>query len=125
MQKYALAMFAVACGLSLSGCGSTIKQKPTAQLCMDYMTYPSANIWQSERAAELAKRGADCNPYLGIAAARRDADRDFQSALGTLANTGSGVTTIAPLPNTPSTRTYILNGKYVTCTTTGTITNCI
>ena len=124
MQRYTFALIAVISGVILSSCGPPINQQPTAQLCMGYMTYPSANVWQGERAAELARRGADCNPYLGVAAARRDADRDFQSALGTLANTGSGVTAVAPLPNTPSTRTYILNGKHVTCTTIGTITNC-
>lgn len=124
MNKFITGVFLLAGGMILSGCGPKVSQRPTAQLCTEYMTLPSANIWQSERAAELARRGADCNPYIGIAAARREADRDLQSTLNAIANTGSGVNTVNTLPTMPATRTYILNGRHVTCTSTGTVTNC-
>ena len=90
MKKCLSVCFVIFGSVFLGGCSSSssIRQAPTARLCVDYMTFPSANIWQSERADELARRGADCNPYLGVAASRSQADRAFEASLENLANSG-------------------------------------
>ena len=68
----------------LAGCakppGYYAKQS-SVELCMDYLTLPSANINQSARAAELARRGEDCSVYSGAASARNKANANFERTL--------------------------------------------
>lgn len=88
---------------------------------MDYLTLPSINVNQGARAEELARRGENCSQYYGAADAQRQNDERFERSLKALS---------PPAPQQPSagyqqgTHTYIINGKMVTCTTTGTVTNC-
>jgi hypothetical protein len=75
-----MAIFAVA--LLLGGCATpNYREKSSMQLCMDYMTLPSANIWQSDRGSELARRGEDCSRYAAAAATQQQADQRMLNAL--------------------------------------------
>jgi len=104
----------------LFGCATPpggYRNTPTAQLCMDYLTLPSININQGERANELSRRGESCQGYGGAAAARNQSNAQFQQGLQNLNRQSQ--------PATPTTRTYVgPNGKMMNCTTTGTVTNC-
>lgn len=42
---------------------------------MDYLTLPSYNINQGERAAELARRGESCQGYVAAAKSRQETQR--------------------------------------------------
>lgn len=107
---------------TFAGCAVTdpnrYKDTPTAQLCLAYMTMPSINVYQGARAAELARRGEDCSRYGDVAAARQRADGQLQNLTNSLKRPPQ-----RPV-DAPQTQTYIINGKMVTCTTTGTVTNC-
>ena len=62
--------------LSLNGCmtaeEAAIKfdSQPASRICYDYYGTPDYNIWKSDRAASIRRRGIDCSPY--IAKAQRD-----------------------------------------------------
>jgi hypothetical protein len=59
----------------LAGCAAPdYRATPTMKLCMDYLTFPSGNIWQGDRARELERRGENCQAYAGTAAVRNQAD---------------------------------------------------
>ena len=49
------------------GCSSSlkdrIKNKSDYSLCYDYLTYPSINIWQSDRKEEISARNLNCSKY--------------------------------------------------------------
>lgn len=66
-------VFLIACAVPSGGYRNT----PSSKLCVDYMTLPSANINQSERAAELARRGENCSGYLGVAQVKQQSDQQM------------------------------------------------
>ena len=72
----------------LSGCvdPATYAQMPSSQLCIDYMTLPSMNINQGAREQELARRGESCSAYGSAAAARNQANKNFEDGLRALQN---------------------------------------
>lgn len=110
----------------LSGCAADpaiYRSQSSAKLCMDYLTLPSINVNQGAREAELARRGESCAQYTGAANARRASDAQFQNTLNSLSQPQSAPA--APQGYQQGTRTYMINGRMVTCTTTGTITNCM
>lgn len=93
------------------------------ELCMAYLTYPSYNVNQSARAQELARRGEDCSRYAGAAAAQRQNDAIFENMLRSLSAPTQPNQQVSPIYQ-QGTHTYVINGRTVTCTTTGTVTNC-
>lgn len=104
----------VGCAVPAGGYRAT----PTTKLCMDYLTFPSYNINQNERANELARRGESCQGYAGVAQVRNQANAQFENSLRYMQQQSQPV-------QTSPTRTYIMpNGKVTNCTTTGTVTNC-
>lgn len=119
-KKITLASIMVTWFCLLTGCATPpggYRNTPTARLCMDYLTLPSININQGERANELARRGEGCQGYGAAASARNQSNAQFQQNLQYMNQQSQ--------PATPSTRTYIApNGKMMNCTTTGTVTNC-
>jgi hypothetical protein len=66
--------------LGIAGCASQeeaalkYQTTPSMQLCVDYMTLPTINIYQEARAREIERRGVDCSQYADIAAARANAN---------------------------------------------------
>ena len=52
--------------------------QPEMQLCVDYMSLPDINIWQSDRAAAIQRRGIDCSPYIDMARLKSQRDDAFQ-----------------------------------------------
>ncbi len=110
----------------LSGCAADpaiYRSQSSAKLCMDYLTLPSMNVNQGAREAELARRGESCSQYTGTANARRASDAQFQNTLNSLSQPQSAPA--ATQGYQQGTHTYMINGRMVTCTTTGTMTNCI
>jgi len=105
----------------LTGCAvpsGGYRNTPTTKLCMDYLTFPSYNINQNERANELARRGESCQGYAGAAQVRNQSNAQFENSLRYMQQQSQPV-------QTSPTRTYIMpNGKVTNCTTTGTVTNC-
>ena len=99
------------------------RNQSSMDLCVKYLSLPSLNIHQNDRAKELARRNENCSQYAGAAEAKRRSDEGFQRSLQSLSNTLN-----QPYNNAvqyrQGTHTYIMNGKQVTCTTTGTVTNC-
>lgn len=108
-----LAIFLAGCATAPGGYRST----PTAKLCMDWLTFPSYNINQSERANELARRGENCQGYAGVAQVRNQSNAQAENSLRYMQQQGQ--------PAAPSNRTYVMpGGKMMNCTTTGSVTNC-
>jgi hypothetical protein len=73
----------------LTGCVGPdyFRSQPTSQLCMNYLTLPSANFNHASRAAELRRRGEDCSAYMAAANTRIKADAAFDNfILGTQQN---------------------------------------
>ena len=107
--------------LLLHGCmtAQDYARTPTSKLCLDYLTLPSMNVNHEARAEALAQRGENCAAYTGAAAARRDADRAFENSLQMMQQSSQ-----PSINYQQGTHTYLINGKYTTCTTTGSITNC-
>jgi hypothetical protein len=108
---------------SISGCAtsSTYQNTPTSKLCIDYLTLPSVNVNHGARAEELARRGENCNGYGGAAELRLRADSALQSSLNKLSQPSSN----SPPIYQQGTHTYTINGRMMTCTTTGNVTNCL
>ncbi len=77
---------------------------------MDYLTYPSANIYQNARSQELARRGESCQEYMGVARARREADAQFENSLNNLQKAGQ------PQQRTPTRTQCTGTGMFVNCT---------
>lgn len=78
--RYAL----IAISAMVSGCAvpsGGYRNTPSAKLCVDYMTLPAANINQSERAAELARRGESCSGYVGVAQVKQKSDQQMINTL--------------------------------------------
>lgn len=74
----------LAVAVSLNGCAvpsGGYKNTPSSKLCIDYMTLPAANINQSERAAELARRGESCSGYVGVAQVKQKSDQQMMNNL--------------------------------------------
>ncbi len=68
----------------ISGCAKPpeyYSRQSSVELCMDYLTLPSANINQTARAAELSRRGEDCSRYSGAASARNKANENLERNL--------------------------------------------
>lgn len=110
--------------LLLAGCATDpaiYRTQSSMKLCMDYLTVPSFNVNQGARAEELARRSENCSQYFGAANAQRQNDERFERSLRALS------TSAPPQPGVgyqQGTHTYMINGKTVTCTTTGTNTSC-
>jgi hypothetical protein len=88
MKKLRLVWLIIASSL-LAGCASTAQtymKTPEAELCMNYLTFPSYNIHQSSRAAAIQMRGIDCRPYAGAASVRNQANQNFENSLRGMAN---------------------------------------
>lgn len=51
------------------------------ELCMQYMTLPSINVYHSAREQAIRERGIDCWKYGNITEERRKANAEFQKAL--------------------------------------------
>lgn len=124
MNKSKKLLFTLTFAASLTGCASMerdFSSTPTVELCSQYMTLPSYNLWHGARARELARRGESCGNPSAVAAARSQTDQAHTSFIqGTL---------LAPPPAPPGgymqgTHNYILNGKPYTCTTFGVSTDC-
>lgn len=117
-------LFAIALASAASGCATnsaeSYRDTPTAKLCMDYLTLPSYNINQDARAQALAARGESCGEFSGSARARVQADAAFQNSLNALQQQSTQQQTTQQ----QGMRTYNINGKMTTCTTTGLFTNC-
>lgn len=96
----------------LNGCAvnKDYSSAPSSKLCMDYLTYPSANIYQNARAQELARRGENCQEYMGMARARREADAQYENSLNNLQKAGQ------PQQRTPTRTQCTGSGMFVNCT---------
>ena len=66
---------------------------PASKLCYDYYNVPEYNIWQSDRAASIRRRGLDCSPYM----AKAIRDKRITEGLLTL---GQALSTPTPTPST-------------------------
>jgi hypothetical protein len=98
MKKLALVLLMVA-NVLLAGCASTAQtymNTPEAELCMNYLTFPSYNIHQSSRAAAIQMRGIDCRSYAGAANARSRANQNFENSLRGMANQQQNQVTPSP-----------------------------
>jgi hypothetical protein len=119
-------LIAALCACVLAGCTRSpdhYRAMSTLQLCMDYLTFPSFNIHQGDRAAELGRRNENCSAYVGQAAARTGANVQMNNALQQM-NSAPAAPATSFQQGAPATQTYIINGKMMTCTTTGSVTNC-
>ena len=67
--------------------------QPEMQLCVDYMSLPDINIWQSDRAAAIQRRGIDCSPYIDMARLKSQRDDAFQQTLQDLSTLNSNQNT--------------------------------
>ena len=112
----------------LVGCASSPERyaaQSTMELCVDYLTLPSANINQSARARELWYRSEDCSSYQAAASSKNQANANFGAAMDALIQIGASQTRQTFQPQyEQGTHTYNINGKFVTCTTSGTYTRC-
>ncbi len=109
--------------LLCAGCAAPSYQGRTDEgLCIEYLTRPQG-LYQPAREAEISRRGISCGQYLGQAQAalqaQRQADQAYSEALNSAARNLQ-----RPAAPTTTTQTYTVNGKTVTCYTTGTYTNC-
>ena len=66
-----LSVMLAGCAVSPGGYSRT----STDRICMEYLTLPSYNINQGERAAELARRDESCQGYVAAAKMRQEAQR--------------------------------------------------
>jgi hypothetical protein len=123
MRKINLAILTATCVLQ-SSCmtAADYANTPTAKLCIDYLTLPSINFNHPAREEELRRRGENCAAYTGIAAQRRAADDAFERSLQNMQRS----TNNSPAASNPpqGTHQFIKDGKVVTCTTTGNVTQC-
>ena len=118
---------------TLSGCATdpaVFAQQSSMQLCIDVLNFPPENVNRNARLAELSRRGETCSAYIGAARAQGQANAQRDAA-----TTQMGLQLLQqgqarpPTQNTqpyPSqnTQTYNFNGRTVTCTTSGSTTNC-
>ena len=85
--------------LSLNGCmtaqEAAIKfdSQPASRICYDYYGTPDYNIWKSDRAASIRRRGLDCSPYIA------KAQRDLRISEG-LISLGQALSTPTPTTST-------------------------
>lgn len=107
---------AIASALALAligGCAmGDFRNTPTMKLCVDYLTFPSYNIWHSARAEELSRRGENCAQYTEAARAKAQSDAAVLNALGAAA-AASQPQVVAPPPP-----------RRVVCTTSYGVTTC-
>ena len=119
MKNFFALAFSIFALVNLSGCMTAEEARakynsmPASKLCMDYLTYPSYNVWQEDRASAIARRSLDCTPYVAQARAKIQADAEFMNALATInalnTNTSTGY-------STSSGPTYLLSTSYVSGT---------
>lgn len=81
------------CAVSSGGYSRT----STDKICMDYLTLPSYNINQGERAAELARRNETCSAFIAAAKLRQEAQKSQNQIGGSIPPSpiylqGTGVT---------------------------------
>ncbi|NBX70796.1 MAG: hypothetical protein EBQ98_02670 [Actinobacteria bacterium] len=86
------------------------------QLCMEWMNSPSVNSYQPYRESEIKRRRLNCWKYGNVREARERADASVRQSLDELREIGEALMK-RPQQQGPTTTTYILNGKTVTCTT--------
>ncbi len=99
----------------LGGCVSAdyYRNTPSSKLCVDYLTLPSVNINHGARAEELARRGENCDQYMGAAQARRNADASFENSMRLLQQQPQ---TQPQQIRQPIQTQCSRNGQYVNCT---------
>lgn len=83
-------LLCVAGAVLLSGCVSeqalvSIGQKSDRALCMDWMTKPDLNIYNSAREAEIRRRKLDCWAYGNVAEEKSKANAGVQKSLDKIA----------------------------------------
>ena len=84
MKKLIFVLFVL-----LNGCAANpayYTSMSSMKLCIDYMTFPSYNINQSARAAELSRRGENCSAYVGAAAERNKSNAEIERILTEMKN---------------------------------------
>ena len=102
----------------------------TSKLCMDYLTIYPTERHQRGREEALRARGEDCSAYVN-AAERRKSQASANEAASKAAHLKSLRTRMnkqnnpAPSPSGIKTHTYMYQGRIVTCTTTGGMTDCM
>ena len=77
--------------VSISGCVSeqallNIAEKGDRALCMDWMTRPDMNMYNSAYEREIKKRKLDCWAYGNVAEEKRKANAEVQKSLDKVAN---------------------------------------
>ena len=77
--------------VALTGCATpeTFSKMSNQELCMGYLTKPDYNIYQKDRANELAKRGEDCKNYIEQAKVRNTANAIAKPAPDAIQNNNS------------------------------------
>ena len=90
------------------------------KLCMHYLTKPSINIYHSRVGNILFERNEDCSRYVAAAQLVIEKERQTMEYLRKIGESGKP----RPLNTQQGTHTYTIDGKLVTCTTTGTHTTC-
>ena len=93
------------------------------QLCMHHLTKPSINIHHNTVASILSMRNENCARYIGQAQLVIERERLRMEQMEYWRKLGESGKP-RPLNTQQGTHTYIIDGKMVTCTTTGTVTNC-
>ena len=90
---------------------------------MHHLTKPSINIHHNTVASILSMRNENCARYLGQAQLVIERERLQMEQMEYWRKLGESGKP-RPLNTQQGTHTYIIDGKMVTCTTTGTVTNC-
>jgi hypothetical protein len=118
--------------LLLVGCFRTAEDfanTPSPKLCIDYLNSDALNFERDAMEQALARRNEDCSAYVGAAADFKAIEEQSRAARSQNL-LGSGLNLLemgSPqyrAPASPTTHTYIINGRMVTCTQSGSITNC-
>ncbi len=76
----------------LTGCMSSeqarakLQAKSNQELCLEWMKYPAANVYQNLREAEIRSRAINCSQYGNVEAARAAAEQGLSDNLERLSN---------------------------------------
>ena len=87
MRKVLFLSFLLLSFINLSGCMTVeeaqarFDRESPQELCMDYLTKPTYNIWYEDRRNAIIRRGIDCTPYAALAQAKIQSDQAFTNAV--------------------------------------------
>ena len=101
--------------LSMNGCMTAQEAAmkydamPASKLCFAYYSLPDYNIWQSDRAASIRRRGLDCSPYMAEGLAKRRSTEALIS-LGQALSTPTPTTSTGYSTSTGFTKVCYYNG---------------